>query len=219
MHYLVKQLEVHAITCVIDVGASDGEYAVGLRRFGYRGRIVSFEPLAEPYARATRIAARDSQWDILPYALGANDTRVTLNVAGNRGRSSSLLAMLEEHRRALPCAAYVGTQVAEQRTLDGLFEAMVRRDERVHLKLDVQGYERNVLDGARAVLDRPLLLGLQLELSLVPLYDGAWSYTEALEWAEKHAFELWQVLPGFTDQHTGRMLQADGVFFRRGEQG
>jgi len=219
IHHLVKQLEANSVSCVVDVGASDGEYALDLRRFGYRGRIVSFEPLSDAFQRAARAAARDSCWDVFPYALGAENSTLTINVAGNAGRSSSLLPMLEEHRNALPDASYVSTQVVEQRTLDGLSDVILRSGEIIYLKIDVQGYERHVLEGARAALKYPRLRGLQLEMSLSPLYAGSWSYRDTLEWTEANGFLLSQIIPGFTDQRTGRMLQADGVFFRKQDGG
>lgn len=214
LHYLVRLLKTHSVSCVLDVGASDGEYALALRRFGYRGRIVSFEPLPCAFERAVRAAARDSSWDVLPYALGPSDGAATINVAGNAGRSSSLLRMLDVHRRAQPTSSYVGVQEIEQRTLDGLFGTITGDDDVVYLKIDVQGYERHVLDGARESLDRTNVQGVQLELSLAPLYEDAWLYEEALQWAQAHGFSLLHVIPGFTDQQSGRMLQADGVFFR-----
>jgi FkbM family methyltransferase len=214
MHYLVKQLEVNAVSCVLDVGASDGEYALDLRRFGYRGRILSFEPLSDAFRRASDAATFDEGWHVLPYALGPENRTVTIHVAGNSGRSSSLLPMLDAHREALPNASFISTQEVEQRTLDGLCDTILLGGDVVYLKVDVQGYERQVLEGARSALKHSGIRGIQLEMSLVPLYDGAWSYQEALEWAQRNDFVLSQIIPGFTDQITGRMLQIDGVFFR-----
>lgn len=69
-----------------------------------------------------------------------------------------------------------------------------------------------VLEGARALL--PRVHGIQLELSLLPLYEGQVLYREMIDWLAEKGFELWSVMPGFVDQATGRMLQMDGVFFR-----
>lgn len=218
-HDLVSQLAFHAITCVLDVGANDGGYARALRTFGYRGRIFSFEPVADTYARVWRAAARDRAWEVVQLALGAESATVTINVAGNGGHSSSLLTMLREHERVQPSAAYVRTEVVEQRTLDDVVPALLARDDRALLKLDVQGYERQVLEGAEATLARGAIHGLQLEMSFVPLYDGGWLYDETLAWARERGFELTRIIPGFTDRVSGRMLQADGLFFRPDSEG
>ena len=55
-------LELHGITVVLDVGANEGQYGVQLRRSGYGGRIVSFEPGSEAHASVTACAAADEKW-------------------------------------------------------------------------------------------------------------------------------------------------------------
>lgn len=212
-HHVVQLLRHHGITRVLDVGANDGGYATELRRFGYGGRIVSFEPVREPYRLLERHARNDRGWMTLPYAVGAVSATVTINVAANGAASSSVLAMLAAHEDAAPGALVVGTETVSQRALDDVWPDITEPDDTVFLKADVQGYEREVLDGAAENLDR--VRGLQLELSLVPLYEGGWLYDEALAWAGRQGFQLMRLIPGFTDSRTGQMMQADGVFFRR----
>ena len=213
MHYLVRQLRQHGVTCVLDVGANDGGYARTLRRFGYRGRIVSFEPVDQAFRRAQRSATRDSRWTVLPYALGSDSQTATINVAGNAGHSSSMLPMLDEHREAAPASTYIGSQEVAQRALDDLWADFVRPEDVVCLKIDVQGYERQVLDGARQTFAQGRIRGLQLEMSLRPLYEGGWLYDDVLRWAKEHGFTLSRIIPGFTDARSGQMLQADALFF------
>jgi hypothetical protein len=80
------------------------------------------------------------------------------------------------------------------------------------LKIDVQGFEPQVLEGAARLLDRTQ--GVQLELSLAPLYEGQTLFLPLVDWLAKKGFELWALIPGFIDNKTGRMLQVDGIFFR-----
>jgi hypothetical protein len=80
------------------------------------------------------------------------------------------------------------------------------------LKVDAQGYERHVLAGAAATLAR--VAGVQLELSLVPLYEGAMSFDEGLEAMAGAGLELARLDAVFEDPRTGRLLQCDGVFIR-----
>lgn len=210
----MKQLRHHAVGCVLDVGANDGGYARELREFGYGGRIVSFEPTTTAYAAARASAESDSSWAVLPYALGAKNDQVTINVAGNSAASSSMLPMLAVHREAAPESAFVTSEVVEQRRLDDVWGEVVPPGVAVFVKLDVQGYERHILDGAGNVLQRDEMVGLQIELSLQPLYDGAWLYDDALRWVRDRGFDLTQLIPGFSHPMTGEMLQCDGVFFR-----
>jgi FkbM family methyltransferase len=213
MHMVARLLDAHRVDVVLDVGANSGRYGQELRRAGYRGPIVSFEPLREPFEVLARHAAADPSWKAMPYALGDRNGATTLNVAANAGESSSILPMLPTHVEACPAASYVAIEDAQMRTLDSLAPEILTPRQRVFLKADVQGFERAVLTGAAATLDNGCV-GLQLELSLVPLYEGAMLYREALDFAERHGFSLMQVIPGFTDPRDGRLLQMDGVFFR-----
>ena len=84
------------------------------------------------------------------------------------------------------------------------------------LKIDVQGYEKFVLEGAPNLLKR--VIGVQLELSLVPLYEGDTPYLRMLEFLESAGLHLTLIEPGFRDKNTGEDLQFDGVFFRTCER-
>jgi FkbM family methyltransferase len=208
-----KLIRHRRVTHVFDVGASDGRYGEELRRFGYGGDIVSFEPLADSYAALSARAADDPRWHALRHALGRTSGTVTINVAGNAGASSSILPMLDRHVEVTPEAGYTRGEEVEQRTLDELWRLFAGPSDRIFLKLDVQGYEREVLAGAEDLLGH--CLGLQLELSLVPLYEGSMLYRDAFALAEGLGFELASLEAGFTDPRIGQTLQADAVFFRR----
>ncbi len=212
--YRAARLLQHAgADVVLDVGANRGQYGRGLRRFGYRGRIVSFEPLSGPFEALRRCAAADELWTVFPYALGEERRAVTMNVAGNGGLSSSVLPMLPRHAEACPPSRYVGRQEVEQYRLDDVWRQVAKPQDRVFVKLDVQGYEAAVLRGAETLAQH--CCGLQLEASCVPLYEGAPLLPEVLDLARgRYGLALAAVVPGFTDHRTGRMLQCDLVFLR-----
>jgi FkbM family methyltransferase len=210
---LGKELAAHKVNVVLDIGANSGQYAASLREVDFDGRIVSFEPLSAPFARLARSASADSCWDCLQCALGDVGGTATMNVAGNAGASSSLLPMLQSHRDAFPQANYVGVEDVTVRTLDGAAGELLRSDDVAFLKIDVQGFERQVIAGAESTInDR--CVGVQLELSFVALYDGDMLIREALDLMDSLGFVLAGLAPGFIDVRNGRVLQADGVFFR-----
>jgi FkbM family methyltransferase len=209
---LLKLLDYHGIDSVIDVGANNGGYGQLLREGGYKGSILSFEPLAEAHAQLSAAAAKSRNWHVAPrMALGAEQGEVEINVAGN-STSSSVLPMEESHASAEPSSRYVGVQRVPLRRLDSVEHEVIRQGKSILLKIDTQGYEMPVLLGAGTLLDRAC--GLQLELSLAPLYDGQILYRELIDWLGEKGFELWSVMPGFVQKSSGRMLQMDGVFFR-----
>ena len=100
--------------------------------------------------------------------------------------------------------------------LDALAPEILRPTDVVFLKLDVQGFEKQVLAGSTATV-RDRCVGLQLELSFLPLYEGGMLIREALDVADSLGFTLTGVTPNFVDMRNGRTLQADGTFFREND--
>jgi FkbM family methyltransferase len=208
-----KLLAYHRINCVIDVGANDGGFALGIRQLGYRGRIISFEPLQAPFEVLRSKAVTDPNWTVLQYAVGDCAGEVVVNIAGD-SVSSSVLPMLPSHVGASPNSNVIGTQTARQVRLDSIdTELCLDPDSRNFLKIDVEGYEHAVLDGASGLFADGAITGLQLELSLVPLYEGAMTYREGLDRAERLGMTLMGIDPVFGDQASGQLLQMDAVFF------
>lgn len=210
----VKLLAHHHVDCVVDVGANDGGFATAIRRLGYTGRIISFEPLQGPFKSLHRKSISDRKWDAMQCAVGDTQKEVTINVSGNAGLSSSILQMLEMHTDVAPKSRYIGTETVDQNRLDQLLPRFgLPPGNRIFLKIDVQGYERAVLDGASELFVDGEIIGLQMELSLVPLYDGAMTYRQGLDCAHGRGMTLMGLDPVLADPRSGQLLQADAVFF------
>jgi FkbM family methyltransferase len=206
-------LETNGIDLVFDVGANAGQYAASLRECGYGGRIVSFEPLTSAFSRLEASAKADPLWEVVNSGLGDRDERATINVAGN-SQSSSLLDMLPAHLKSAPVSAYIGKEEITVSRLDSIFSKYHRQGDRTFLKLDTQGYERKILEGAS--LSMKDILGIQVEMSIEPLYSNEMPYLEMLGYLAGMGFTLASIEPGFGDPVSGRMLQMDGIFFRSG---
>lgn len=215
-HQFVKQLESRRVEAVFDVGANSGQYATGLRRAAYKGRIVSFEPLSKPFSVLERKTSIDRLWDCRQCALGDSDGTISVNVAGNAGQSSSVLPMLKSHRNAFPLANYIGTEEVPIRRLDSVASEFLRPNDAIFLKIDVQGFEKQVLAGSKSTVNDHCV-GMQIELSFLPLYEGGMLIPEALDLVYSLGFTLRGLLPCFMDARSGRMLQADGIFFREND--
>jgi FkbM family methyltransferase len=210
---LTRMLAENEVSLVLDVGANEGQYAKSLREGGFRGRIISFEPLPDAHAKLSAFAAGDPLWTVVAAtALGDRKGPVAINISENRV-SSSVLPILDRCLDAAPKAVYISSETVAMTTLDDVAAAFVTGKERVFLKMDVQGFEREVLEGAKGLL--PLILGIQMEASLVPLYEGERCFQQHLEYLSNSGFDLWSLIPGLINESTGRMLQVDGIFFRR----
>lgn len=200
------------IDLVLDVGANRGQFGSEIRQGGYTGRIVSFEPLSQAHSELLLASAADSMWEAYPRcALGDHSGEVEINIAGN-SFSSSILPMLESHRNAAPESAYEGKEIVPLKTLDSVVGQYLKDAQAPFLKIDTQGFEWQVLDGARDTL--PQIKGILVELSLVALYSDQHLWREVIDHLEDEGFTLWGFKPGFSDQVSGRSLQVDGIFYR-----
>lgn len=197
---------------VLDVGANVGQFAVMIRKLGYAGAIVSFEAIPHIHATLLEATKNDSRWVAAPCAaLGASRGEIDIHVSKN-SVSSSLLPMRATHLEAAPDSVYVGTQSIRMERLDNLASTLIPEEGNLFLKIDTQGYEKEVLKGSTALLQR--LAAIQVEMSLVPLYDGAPSFIEMTTFIENLGYEMFSMVPGFRNVHSGRLLQVDGFFVR-----
>lgn len=190
--HLMAVFERLGVNCVLDIGGHFGEYGRTLRHYGYAGRIVSFEPVAESFARLGEARRGDPEWLAYNVALGSESGRAEINVAHDTGLSSFLEPSGEPLTAALAVEA---RETVEVRTLDALLEECVAGldEPGVFLKMDTQGWDREVLRGAEESL--PRILGLQSEVSVLPLYEGMTSYLEAIRDLQKLGFDLTGVYP------------------------
>ena len=121
--------------------------------------------------------------------------------------------MTDAHLAAAAESKYVGVEEVNVVTLADLIRRHAADSvASVFVKLDVQGHERDVLEGAGDHLDR--IGGVQLELSLVELYAGQALMPAQVEFLATHGLALWSIDRGFMDGGTGRLLQCDGTFVR-----
>ncbi|MGL4541385.1 MAG: FkbM family methyltransferase [Polymorphobacter sp.] len=209
---LANVLRRQRIDTLFDVGANIGQYGAQLRQLGYGGSIVSFEPLSAAHAALTAAAAGDARWQVAPRgALGASDGEIQINVAGN-SVSSSVLPMLGSHADAAPDSRYTGQEAVPINRLDTIAGQWLQPQSRLFLKVDTQGFEGAVLDGAAQTLARTW--GVQLELSLTPLYQDQLLAEAIIARLRSAGFAPWTLWPGFADAASGRLLQIDAIFVR-----
>lgn len=204
-------LDSNEIDVVVDVGANIGQFGHQLRALSYQGRIFSYEPLRSAFKVLEVKSGRDKKWQAFNLGLGDIEEKRSINISGN-SYSSSLLEMLPSHSNVEPSSAYIGQETITLTTLDSIFDTILTPQDQIYLKIDTQGYESKVLEGAQASLEHIPLV--QIEMSLVPLYLGAPLLQEMLSLMEELGYTLVSVEPAFTDPVSGRLLQVDGVFQR-----
>jgi FkbM family methyltransferase len=196
------------VELVVDVGANRGLYAQELRAHGYRGRIVSFEPIPAAHAELVRRSARDERWEVRQLALSDAAGALTLGMTDNfasalpvAGRLASLFPeAVPDTETSVPAGRL------DEQPLD------LPHGDRTLVKLDVQGYELRVLAGASGML--PAVGMVETELSVAPLYEGQPVLGDMLRALQDAGFVLVALEPILRDWRTGEHLQFDGVFVR-----
>jgi FkbM family methyltransferase len=201
------------VDCVLDVGAHTGEYGSFLRDIGYKGFIVSFEPVPENYAELKVRSRRDPKWRVLPYALGEENTSRAMHVTGSTVFSSFLSPNRLGTDLFSTMAEVKRTEVVEVRRLDSILSECVEgiHDPRIYLKMDTQGWDIQVLVGASGVLDR--VLALQSEISVQNIYSGMPGYLESLSLIGRMGFKPVGFIPVSRDIDHG-VIEFDCVMVR-----
>lgn len=212
---LRRFLHGFSIDCVFDVGANHGQYATMLRKdVGFAGLILSFEPNPEVFGHLRRLADRDARWHVFNIALSDFDGTAAFNIMA-ADQFSSLEKPAEGIDAIFRSRNRVERQVEMQcRRLDGMMAALRGQHgfTRPFLKMDTQGHDAAVCDGAAAVLDQ--MAGVQTELAVRPLYQSGVDYRAMIDRLERGGF----VPSAFFANNKGHfplLVEMDGIFVNR----
>jgi len=200
---LIRELDIDT---VIDVGANTGQFAHSMLSQGFTGRIHSFEPQAVAHRQLQDHAQGHPSWTVAERcALGESPGELDLHLSQN-SYSSSFLPVNPVNLQAAPRTAYVGQERVRVLRLDD-WAQRIGICGRLLLKIDTQGFELKVLRGAQGLM--PLIHGILVECSLVPLYDGQPLLQEIMDFLRDAHFQVIDILPGLRDPRSGRILGLD----------
>jgi FkbM family methyltransferase len=210
----VRLLHSFRIGVVLDVGANTGQFAEGLFDFGFRGRIVSFEPVEPAHSILTERAASRDNWQVYRRcAIGKERAQVDINVS-EASVFSSILDLEPAHVQAKPASRVVAVQRVDVLPLDSLTEELEVPPRSTLLKIDTQGFERQVLDGAARLLQGGLA-GVKIEMPLFPIYRHTeWLFEDIYRFLRDLGFALQALNVESVDEASGRTTTLDGIFFR-----
>jgi FkbM family methyltransferase len=187
---LVEFLKDREINLVLDVGANVGQFGAALRADGYSGTIISFEPASMPFRELLQRAAEDRRWIAHKLSLGERPGRVKLNVS--RSHTFSSMRSQTANASAFERNSLVDhVEEVEMVRLDDVYD--FKPQDRLFLKVDTQGFEEQVLNGARVTLNS--VLGVMLEVPVVHMYEQVWNFEEALRFMDSAGFVLAQINP------------------------
>jgi FkbM family methyltransferase len=203
------------VNCVLDVGANHGQYARSLRGWGYRGDIVSFEPVPDVFESLRNAMAGDTSWRGYPWALGDADGEAEIHVADGDAQASSFLSFKEDGTTRWGDAHRVVRSVrVPVRRLDTILGEATNHiaSPRIYLKLDTQGFDLRVVTGAGARLrDVP---ALQTELAVHQFYEGMTSIGDALNRYRDLGYATTAMYPVSREFDDLRVIEFDWVMVR-----
>lgn len=210
--HLRKLFDAFDVDCVFDVGANRGQYYRFLRHdVRYEGRIVSFEPIPELAGSLRESARHDARWIVYDCALASSPGTASFNVMA-KPVFSSFLTPDDAHTAAFRDKNSISRTIEVPiRTLDGVVAELASPPRRAYLKLDTQGSDLEVLRGASSTL--PRVVGLQSELSFVPIYREMPDWNRAATEIIAHGFSPSGFFSVTRDSRL-LLIEVDGVFVR-----
>jgi len=198
---------------VIDVGANRGQFALDVEAVLPETTVVSFEPIVEAVQVYRRLFAGNPFYSIRDWALGSTAGTATLHVSG-ADDSSSLLSIGVGQIALFPETAERGTRTVSVKLLDDVIGTGELHTP-VLMKIDVQGFELEVLRGAVRTLSN--IRWVYVECSFEEFYDGQPLVGEVTSWLDQHGFSLAGIGPVMASRD--RVVQADLLFEQRAAGG
>lgn len=207
-----RMLTLYGIDTIFDIGANAGQSGDHFRSLGFKGKIVSFEPIRYLFHKLEAKACRDPLWYVENVALGLNAGKAEINVSGGHAGASSLLEMTDNVKNNAPDQIFFRKEQVEVTTLSAMLAKHYPCGNRCFLKIDVQGYEKNVLEGGLDSLDR--VIGMKVELSLVENYEGEPLLNDMLPFLCDLGFRSVSFENGWGNVKSGELYQVDCIAFR-----
>lgn len=209
---LIDFIENREIDLVIDVGANVGQFGESLRTNGYKGKIVSFEPIEAAFKILSQKAAKDRNWEVHHCGLGATKGEAAIHVSELTVFSSILdltkIASLHDKR--------IAVQRTEMIKIEALDDVTASLQGKILLKIDTQGYEKQVIEGGRQLITR--VKGILMELPVIHVYEGEWQFHEAAKFMADAGFVPAQIQPvNFHGLDNVSLVDVDCLFRPLGE--
>lgn len=209
--FLLKYLADNNVNDCFDVGANIGQYGKYFRSSGFKGNIYSFEPQTKAFEILSKKAAGDSQWNTFNIGLGNTNGKSVINISKN-SVSSSILDINEYLTETAPETKYISKEDIEVKRLDSFLKD-INFQGRFFLKIDAQGFESKILEGAKDCFNN--IYALQIESSCIPLYKEEKLFDEMKAFIELQGFYLSSLESGFSDPKSGRLLQVEMIFLKK----
>lgn len=209
--HISQLIKIHKIDLILDVGANDGQFARLLRDFGYKGQIFSFEPVKNTFNKLIHTSKNDELWKVFQFGLGDKVETLEINVSVASDLSSILTAN-SFGTNEYPNIAVGYKELIKIQTLDNFFIENNLAGKNIFLKMDTQGYDLKVFQGAKkSLFDIKVLLS---EISFIPIYEGMPLWFDAISLYESFNFGVSGFYPVSRNKQNFSLIEADCVLVK-----
>lgn len=199
------------INHILDVGANEGQFAEKIRKYFPSTKIDSFEPLEVCFTKLKQNFEKDKNFKAHHFALGNENNTIMINMNESLP-SSSILEMTEIHHKNYPSTYKSSSKEIDVKRLDDC-NNIVDKNDKLLLKIDVQGYELNVLKGS--INSLKFIKVIIVEYMYEKLYEGQSEFDELNDFLKSHNF----VFSGIYDQElspiNGKPIFADLIYLAK----
>jgi len=205
----VKLIEDLSPQLVVDGGANRGQWAKEFRSFNRDIPIISIEPITENFHHLKGLGLANHQCQQV--ALSSSIGEVSMQVSSNIGMSSSIGRPLDHFSTLYPDISFNSIEKVKAVTLDSID---LLRNQRVYLKLDLEGHEWEALEGASRILgETKEVVAIELETSIRPSRSGERTHYELVPFLMDYGFRVHHLFtPGVTS--SGEMNFIDCLLVR-----
>ena len=197
------------IDLIIDVGAHRGEFAIDVLGENFEGKIISFEPQSKIYDVLLKNSSKFENWHVHERCgIGKKNKNLKLNIM-NETTCSSFFVPTKNLLSIDPNSRIIKKEKTKIFSLNNLFSKNYKIKKNTFLKIDTQGYDKYVLDGASKILKK--LLYVQMELAIEPLYKNEINYESMIKYMKKRGFIIWK-LGGVIENLKGKSMSFDIIF-------
>ena len=209
----VSILNNFGITKVLDVGANVGQFAESLLDYGYKGSIVSFEPTAEAHSQVSKKANDVKNWTVAERcAIADFDGEIEINVAENTV-FSSVKGINTEYSDYNNESKIVAKEKVRAFKMDSVWENYCTSDDQIFLKVDTQGFEKEVIAGSAEMLKH--VKGIKIEAPLQTIYNNvSWGIVEMLNFFEQNQFKCVSISEVGVNKKTGIVYEVDMILMK-----
>lgn len=212
--HLQNVFKKYNIDCVLDVGAHVGQYGKLLRSIGYKGWILSFEPVSKNHVKLVAATRNDKRWKAFHSAIGDRTGTAKINLMEGTHFSSLNIPNEFGTRRFGEYIMPVEQEEICVDTIDNLSGQIstITKAQNWFLKMDTQGHDLSVFKGAKKSLDK--IIAMQSELSCTQIYKEIPTAGASLSEYEKSGYVLSGVFSVSRDHDRLTFVEADCVMIK-----